>query len=273
MAKAVRFVWIAALTAVICLSGVKVWNLSAGYMQEAMVKNEMDAYRPPVTDIATPAEKPAVPEKKVPAELPEEETSKESPEVPEVIEVIEKTVNQQIVNLKTDVNEDIVGWLTIPNTRIDYPFVIAQDNEYYLSRDVNKREAKAGSIFMDSRCSPDFSDNNTIVYGHNMKNKSMFGDLALFADETFFNDNPVGTILLENETYVMEIAAYMVIRSNDEIVYNPSANLEQFRDYAIENARNYREAGEWGKVVVLSTCAYEFKDARMVLIGKIVPSI
>jgi len=75
------------------------------------------------------------------------------------------------------INSHCVGWITIPNTNINYPIVKNDDNEYYLNHNFEKSENKGGAIFMDYRLKEDFSNFNTILYGHNMKDGSMFADV------------------------------------------------------------------------------------------------
>ena len=180
-------------------------------------------------------------------------------------------VNQSIVDLRDEVNPDVVGWLTIPDTRIDYPFALGDDNSYYLGRDMYGNDAVAGTLFMDCRCSADLSDFNTIIYGHNMKNNSMFGDLSHFADTWFFENNRRGTIFLDDGTYTLEIFAYMVVSAEDKVVYDPMIESAAYYKYAAEYARNYRApAVPSANVVTLSTCGYEFSGARIVLLANVV---
>ena len=89
------------------------------------------------------------------------------------------------------INPDVTGWISIPTLNIEYPVVIGPDNEFYLSHAYNKAEAYSGSIYMDYRSSRDWSDQRTIIYGHNMNdiNGSMFGDLPKYDKEAFYQKN------------------------------------------------------------------------------------
>jgi sortase B len=193
------------------------------------------------------------------------------PEEAEPPYIWETIVNPLIIRLQTEVNGDVAGWLTVPNTNIDYPFVAAEDNQYYVERDIYENQAKAGSIFIDYLCAPDFSGFNTILYGHNMKNRSMFGDLRLFADESFLASSPAGTVLLKGETYTLEFFAFMVVRANDPVIFHPAPDQTFYFDYVKENARVYREPMSRQQVVTLSTCSYEFDGARMVVLASAAP--
>jgi len=174
-------------------------------------------------------------------------------------------VNQGVIDLKVKY-PDIVGWLTVPGTKIDYPFVQTEDNDRYLRGDLDCNYALAGTLFMDCRCAPDFTSQNTIIYGHHMKNGSMFGTLKAFADKEFFDKNQSGTIFLPRQNLKLEFFAYMVVKSTDQEIYSTELNL----DYVMQNARQYREIGLTGedRFVSLSTCSYEFDNARMVLIAR-----
>lgn len=90
-----------------------------------------------------------------------------------------------------EVNPDIVGWIRIEGTAIDYPVMYSGDNAYYLYRTYQGTQNGSGSIFMEGANRPDFSDLHTILYGHNMKNGSMFAGLHKYAKETFYRDHPI----------------------------------------------------------------------------------
>ena len=234
------------LLAVIGYSGHQLWRIGQNNVQEAEMHSQVMRYRPKFRTENLEAEA-------------EADTSK---------------VNQNIVDLQ-ETYSDAVGWLTVPNTKIDYLFVQGEDNGQYLHLDLAQRWAAAGTIFMDFRNSQDFSDFHTILYGHHMKNGSMFGTLKQFADRSFFEENKTATIFLADETHEIEWVAFAVIESNDEIIYNPVIKAEADRAAYLahiqDNARYYRDVGVTinDRIVTLSTCSYEFHEARMVLIGKI----
>ena len=223
---------IVVLILITAICGYRLWVMSERYIQEAWVKNSLAKYRP--LDLAV-------------------------------------FQNQFITDLQEEVNSDIIGWIKIPNTKIDYPFVISNNNNHYLRRDLFGNYALAGSIFMDYRCQKDFSGFNTIIYGHNMKNDSMFGDLLLFYDEGFFDSARYGKLFLKDRTYTLEFFAYMVIGKNDEIIYNPyvaSAEGDDFIEHVRGFARNYRELDTIERVVTLSTCSDD-GSVRVVLLANI----
>jgi len=230
----------------VAVCGFELREISAQYSSESKIKEELSKYRPKQTNKM---------------QTNSDETNQAA--------ASEKIVNQSVIDIRYEINGDIIGWLTVPNTRIDYPVVIAADNDFYLRRNIYKEPMISGSIFMDYRCDKNFSCFNTVIYGHNMKNGSMFGDLKLFADPDFFESNTSGTLFTENNIYTLEIFAYMVVKSDDMLIYNPSSDREEFFEYIKRYARRYREHAAAESVVTLSTCAYEYEGARMVLLAVI----
>ena len=225
------------LIALICLCGYKLFEISEEYIEEEKIEKEVSAYSPK-DDVAK--------------------------------DISETEGNQHIIDLQNEINKDIVGWINIPNTKIDYPFVIATDNDFYLRRDLHGKKAVAGTIFMDFRCNRDFTGFNNIIYGHNMKNSSMFSELELFADEDFFEANQFGTLFLKNNTYTLKFFAYMIVKSNDKVIYNTSVKQDELFKYVKKAAQNYREPIMEGNVVILSTCSYQASDARIILLADLI---
>ena len=91
-------------------------------------------------------------------------------------------------------NSEVIGWINVYGTNIDYPLVQAKDNEKYLTRDSKGEFASTGAIFLDARNNPNFEDFNTIIYGHHVENGVMFGDVAKFSDKEFFEQHRYGSI-------------------------------------------------------------------------------
>ena len=252
--RIVRFVLALILLAGMATGIYKLVEISREYSRADEIQNEMLVYKP--TPAVETSAAPPVPD--------------QTPGIPP------RRVNQEILDAQKQINSDIVGWLTIPNTNIDYLFVQASDDNFYLRRDLNKRQASAGSIFMDSRNSSDFSDFNTILYGHNMKNGSMFHNLRKFADKDFFDGNRTGTIFLADRVFSLQIFAYLVTGADNAEIYQTviitNPEKEDFFDYIRDHARQYRDIGltAQDRIVTLSTCAYEYDDARMVLLAQLV---
>ena len=119
------------------------------------------------------------------------------------------------------INPDVCAWITIDNTNIDHPLVQGSDNREYLNRDIYGEYAVSGSIFLDTRCSRRLDDNYSLIYGHNIQGKEMFGELSKFKDEDFFEAVRGGKLYTPEATYNLRIIAYMNRGADDELIYNP----------------------------------------------------
>lgn len=170
------------------------------------------------------------------------------------------------------VNEDVIAWIYIEDTNINYPVVQGDDNRYYASAMFNHDYNKAGSIFMDYRNQPDFTDKHTIIYGHNMRNGSMFADVRKYQDQEFYDEHPTGLIMTPEKNYHFEVVAAYVASLADN-----AWQLEFFSDEDLEVwLREAMERSEFtsstiptaqDQIITLSTCSYEYSDARFVLVG------
>lgn len=186
------------------------------------------------------------------------------------------------------INEDVRAWLTMDNTKIDYPLLYGETNQYYLNRNVYREFALHGSIFIDSRCDPEMRGAYTLLHGHHMANRLMFGDLDLYKDEAFFEANRTGTLILPDRIYSLRTFACLVVPANDAIIFSPDrwrddiseplayarsdaalhADGEQIERLLAQNARAL-EAGEAPpQIVVLATCSSEYTDARTILLAE-----
>ena len=129
-------------------------------------------------------------------------------------------------------NEDIYAWIYIPGTLVDYPIVQhPTDDSYYLNHNIDGSYGKPGCIYTEKINSKDFTNYNTVIYGHNMKNGDMFGSLHDYEDNTFFEENPYVYVYTKENVFVYEIfAAY--IASNAHILNtNDFSTQEGFADY------------------------------------------
>jgi sortase B len=126
-------------------------------------------------------------------------------------EEIERLSLEELHAQFESVNSDYVGWIVVNGTKINYPFVLGDDNSYYLNHNFQKRNLKHGAIFMDYRNKADFSDRHIVLYGHAMRDQSMFGAIDLYKRESFFNSHSTIEIRLKNEIRTYKIfSAYQV---------------------------------------------------------------
>jgi len=172
-------------------------------------------------------------------------------------------------------NPDVVAWLSIPGTVIDYPVLQAADNEYYLERDITRTSNKNGSLFLDFRARADFLDFSSVIYGHNMHSGRMLTDVVNFKEEAFFDLHTVGTLYTPDRTFRLEIFAVAVTPPDSEWYNYAFVSIGQRQaqlDMMKRGAMHYRDIGLTvdDRFVVLSTCSYEFWDARTIVAARLV---
>ena len=180
------------------------------------------------------------------------------------------------------VNSDICAWLTLDNTEIDYPVVQGEDNLSYINTDVYGEFALAGSIFLDSGCDNTFHDRYSLLYGHHMADSKMFGDLDLYKEKEFFDENTTGTLILPDRSYKLEIFACLVVSASEDAIFSPeqwrsdTAGLLDFvRGNALlihQDTMNRLGSSENGEQILgMSTCSTEYTDARTILLAVMKP--
>lgn len=131
---------------------------------------------------------------------------------PEQDEMSENAIAWPVVDFAAleSINSDCVAWIRIDGTEIDYPVVQGHDNSFYLKHLFDGEWNGAGCIFLDSRVNPDLSDRHSVLYGHHMKNGTMFSDIAKYKDQTFYENHTTGMILTPTENYRIEFLRAML---------------------------------------------------------------
>ena len=165
-------------------------------------------------------------------------------------------------------NEDIVGWLYLEDSPINYPVVQSNDNDYYLRRLVNGEYNIAGSLFMDYRNDSNLEDNNTIIYGHNMKNNTMFGSLQEYKNQNYYDNHKVMYYFTPGKNYIIELfTGYTISVESDiyDLSIIDSSKLEEL--ISKSDFESNTKVTEEDKIITLSTCAYEYDGARYVVMG------
>ena len=188
-------------------------------------------------------------------------------------------MNIDFASLKS-VNDDVVGWIyveAVPD--INYPIVHGKDNETYLHRTYEKNYNFAGTIFVDYENKRDFSDCNTLVYGHNMKNGTMFGQLKNFSkDDSAYNKSKYFWIFTPEKTYRYEIiSAYTTAVNSDTytLFKGPGQEFVDYMNKIVSYSDVKTTPGELGvddKIVTLSTCTGN-ESTRYVVQGKRVDTL
>lgn len=169
---------------------------------------------------------------------------------------------------------DVSAWLYCPGTSINYPVVQTDNNQYYMHRLPNGEESAGGSLFVDCTNAWDFSDANSVIYGHDMKDGTMFGYLHNFDSQSYYENHPVFYLLTPGRNYRMDIICTAVVPS-DSWIYAMQMEEAQLQSWLnkVEDASLIdpispvnRDAGQY---LTLSTCSYEYEDARFVVIGSL----
>ena len=173
-----------------------------------------------------------------------------------------------------DKYEDYRGWIKIDNTNINYPIVQGKDNLFYLDKDINKNYLSSGSIFMNY-LNHGFNDENTVLFGHHMRNKTMFAQLKKYKEKEFFYGNNDIVIEVENgKVLKYKVFSAYVTDAKDNYIKTNFDDKDQYKEFLedIKNKSQYKsdiDVNENDKFITLSTCSYEFNDARMVVHGKL----
>ena len=170
-----------------------------------------------------------------------------------------------------NINPDVVGWLYVENTDISYPILFSGDDETYLRTTIDKEYATAGSIFLEGYNLPDFSDSHNIIYGHNMRNLSMFGKLRYYkSDEDYYDEHKYFQVITSEGKYRYEIFSYFDTEPASWVYTVPYYDNEEFQSYIDNlNTHSYRKGNaevlSSDKVVTLSTCSAQ--DMRFTVHG------
>jgi len=172
-----------------------------------------------------------------------------------------------------DENADIIGWIYCEGTPINYPVLQSEDNNYYLRRLSDGSYNIAGSLFLDYRCSADFTDFTSVVYGHNMKNDTMFGTLSNYREQSYYEEHPTMYLLTPEKGFRVDLF-FGYVTSTDSDVYalhyteeGKESFLTQSRE--LSTFTTSAECSMADSFLILSTCSYEYDNARYVLIGKL----
>ena len=171
-----------------------------------------------------------------------------------------------------NLNSDVVAWIYGAYTHLNYPIVQGNDNDYYLYRLLDGTSNSNGTLFMDYRNDSGFKNQNTLIYGHNMKSGNMFGHLEDYKNPEHYKAHPYLYLMTPEQDYRMDLFAGFVC-DHDADVYS----FELSQDYLAYCMRKSTFTssmdipGPEDKIVTLSTCSYEYEDARYVVMGVLTP--
>lgn len=171
-------------------------------------------------------------------------------------------------------NNETVAWIKVNNTNIEYPVVKAKNNDFYLNHSFDKSINLAGWIFADYRNKFDGTDKNIVIYGHNMKDDSMFGSLKWVINDDWYNneDNKYIILITDNETQVYEVFSVYQIEKEDYYIQTNFNTEKEFNTFAQAIKKRSKkefnvDVNKEDNILTLSTCANNNKY-RIVLHAK-----
>lgn len=204
-----------------------------------------------------------------------EEQTKEKQEIRKKRTMVKEPVIMAKYEPLLEINDDVTGWVKIEGTKINYPVVQWEDNDYYLNHNIEKKDSQAGAIFMDFRNDKEGNNKNTILYGHHMKDDSMFNSLMGYKKQSFYKEHPI--IEFDNlyedmkweifSVYITDVDFYYIQTDfHDEETYNDF--LKQIKEKSLYDTGV--EVNKDDRILTLSTCTYEFNNARFAVHAKLV---
>lgn len=167
------------------------------------------------------------------------------------------------------ISENMVAWLTMDDTSIDYPVMQGRTNNEYLNLNPYGEYALSGSIFLDSNNSKLFDDGYSLIYGHHMENKGMFGALDDYKNERFVKKHKTGRLVLDDRTLKLHVFAVLDVPATNEYVFNPTAHpadevVREMHSYSLYWDDTADAAGK--QIIALSTCKSPESDDRTVVV-------
>ena len=170
------------------------------------------------------------------------------------------------------INSDYKMWIQIENTNINDPVVQGSDNDYYLKHNFRKESNISGTVFVESANDID-NDKNIILYGHNMRNGTMFNNITNYKEESFFNEDNKINIIMNNTLYEYEVFSVYVKNVSEVNLAIGFASEDEFINYAYNEAEEslYKKVVDFSaedNLITLVTCSYEFTDARTIVVAR-----
>lgn len=181
------------------------------------------------------------------------------------------TQYEKVYNNLLEINEDAIGWISISNTEIDYPVLQADDNYYYLSHNVNKEKSVRGSIFIDWQNRK--NDSHIILYGHNMKDGSMLGNMKRYEEQEYYDDHAIIEFNIYGQLSRWEIFSVTFVDNKPlRVLFKDTTDFYEYISKMKEDSIYDSEVDitQSDRVLTLSTCSNQFQDARLVLHAKLV---
>ncbi|MCL2806713.1 MAG: class B sortase [Coriobacteriia bacterium] len=173
------------------------------------------------------------------------------------------------------INSDVIAWIEVYGTHIDYPVVQGTDNMRYINTNAEGKHSLSGAIFLDYQSSRDFSDFNSILYGHHMEKFTMFGEIGDFAKKDYFAERRYGMLFYEGKEHGLEFFAFVHADAYDKTIFKPGiidteeaqAYLQRIAELTVHQ-RNI-DINAYDSIILLATCSAASTNGRDILIGRI----
>ena len=252
------FLLIAVVAGCVCIHQSRDAKTSADAFNEL---EDLIAMPTETTDAATPT---------VDATAPSEPEATIDPELAEAQAAYEK------YKALYEQNNDFIGWISIEDTNISYPVMQSVDEpDFYLKHGFDKSYSDYGVPYLDEACATGLS-NNLVIYGHNMKNGSMFYSLLNYREQSYYDAHPVMYLNTPSQNYKIEVfSGYICNYDSDTYALSfPSEDDYVAYQQKMKSQSDFScnvELAPTDRVITLSTCTYEYDNARYVVQGKLVP--
>lgn len=259
MKQVIRWILILLCLAVFCFAGYKLVTTLLGY------KQARDYYEETANEYVTPS-----------GSLERNPSSGGDAELPETADAVETAPIEVDFDALRAQCSDVVGWLYCADTMINYPLVQGRDNSQYLHAMLDGSYSANGTVFMDYHCEPDFSSSCSILYGHNMRDGSMFHSLLEYGKQEYYDAHPVMYLLTPTKNYAVHIFAGFTTPADSwpyVIEFGSEEEKQAYLDKAIASSafQAQTEPTVNDRILLLSTCSYNYDDARYLVLGILTP--
>lgn len=262
MKKKIRMVVVILLALVLAFSGWKMAQILLEYEEGSQVYASMEDYISIPETQPVPGVKPQ--QEPIPEPTQEEAEKTDAPVFPQVdFEALQAQ------------NPDVVGWIYIPDTKINYPVLQGESNDTYLHHLMTGAYNASGSIFLEAGIPRDFSSQNNPVYGHNMKNSTMFAMLTRYKRQAFYEEHPVAYLMTPEWNYVVRLFSGYVTDVDADAwdTWFAEGDMQTWLDGVCKRSGFTSDVIPTAedRILTLSTCSYETDDARFVVHGILEP--
>lgn len=179
---------------------------------------------------------------------------------------------QTMISELNKINSDIIGWIYIDGTNIDYPILQGSNNDYYLNHLYDNTSNSAGSIFLDYSNNSMFDDQNSVIYGHSRYDGTMFSELRKLKVQSFVNEHPYITIYTKENTLQYKIISVNVVPDTFDFCQKDIGNkLETYIESMKQSSyiRNDETVSDQDRIITLSTCTDVIENGRLIIIAKL----